>query len=79
MIDLHILLREWAASVWDTGLFDTTEDRFEFRLAHVKGVVMHLEVVPVVEIERERFVDSDRRKMTLGAFVLEPEYVGEKL
>ena len=59
MIALHILLRHGPLR-WNTGLFDTPEDRVEFRVAHVKGVVMHLEVVPIVEIERERFVDSDK-------------------
>jgi hypothetical protein len=37
------------------------EDRVEFRVAHVKGVVMHLEVVPIVEIERD---EQKRERLT---------------
>jgi hypothetical protein len=61
MIDLHILLRERTASEWNTGLFDTLKDRVEFRVAHVKGVVKHVEVVPTVEIERD---EQKRERLT---------------
>src|ERR1700684_4486729 len=78
-VDLHVLLRERTASVWNAGLFDPTEDRVELRVADVESVVVHLEAVPVVEIEREGLVDPDRRKMTHRALVVEAEHVREKL
>jgi hypothetical protein len=34
---------------------------------HLKSAVVHLEVVSIVEIQRKRFVDSDRCKVTRGA------------
>src|SRR5215469_2724114 len=78
-IDLHILLRERAAAVGDAGLFDSAEDRVELRVADVERIVMHLEAIPVVKIQRERFVDSYGRKMTHRTLVFEAEHTGEKL
>jgi hypothetical protein len=78
-IGLHVILREWTAAVGDSGLLDSTEDRIELRIADVESVVMHLEAIPVVEVEGECFVNSDGRKMTHRAFVLQTEQVGEKL
>ena len=76
MIDLHILMRERTASEWNTGLFDTPEDRVEFRVVHVKGVVMHLEVVPIVEIER----DEQKRERLTGRtrnIIVWPQFISK--
>src|SRR6266481_5183690 len=72
-VDLHVLLRERTAPIRNAGLFDSTEDRVELRVADVESVVVRLEMIPVVEIQRERFVNFDRCKVTHRALVLEPE------
>jgi hypothetical protein len=43
----------------------------------MESEMMALEFVGVVEQQRQRFVDFDRREM-VGAAALEPEYAGEK-
>jgi hypothetical protein len=45
----------------------------------VEGVVMHLEAIPVVEIQGKCFVDSDGRKMTPPTLVFQAKYLGEKI
>jgi hypothetical protein len=78
-VDLHILLRKRTTAVRNGGFLDSAEDGVELSVAYMESVVMHLKVIPIIEIERERFVDSNWREMTHGALVFEPEHVSEKL
>jgi len=48
IVDLHIFLRRGTAPIRNAGFFDAAEDRVELRVAHVEGVVMHFEVIPVI-------------------------------
>src|SRR6202035_2262637 len=78
-IGFHVILRHWTAAVRNSGLLDATEDGVELRVADVESIVMHIEAIPGVEIQGERFVDLDWRKMAHRAVVLQAEYPGEKL
>ncbi len=77
-VDPHIFLGEWAAPIGNARFFDSAEDRVKFGVAHVKSVVVRLEVISVVEIQRKRFVDSDRREMAHLALILKPKHASEK-
>ena len=57
---------------------DAAQDRVEFAVADMEGVVMALELAVIVEQERQRLVDPNRREIT-GAPTLESEDLGEKL
>src|SRR5262249_402175 len=79
LVDLHVILRERSAPVWDARVLDAREDSVELGIADVKRVVVHVEVVPVVEVEGQSLIDPDRREVTHRTFVLEPEDMREEV
>src|SRR5579871_2796481 len=78
MIELAVLEAPWRAAEGDVCFLDACEDRVEFPVADVEGEVMALELVLVVEQERQRFVDLDRREM-VDPTLPQAENVGEEL
>src|SRR5712691_444418 len=73
VVDLHVGARARPAAIGDPLLLDARENRVELRVAHLEGIVMHLEIAALVEIEGQRLVDLDRREMGMRTVVFEPE------
>jgi len=77
VVELAVFETPWRAAVSDFLSLDAAQDGIEFAVADMESEMMALEFVGVVEQQRQRFVDFDRREM-VGATALEPEYAGEK-
>src|SRR5262249_43748869 len=60
VVDLHVVLRARAAAVLEACLFHAAEDGIEVLVRHQEGVVVALEVLAVVEVQREVLVDLHR-------------------
>src|SRR6516162_11756439 len=73
VIDLHVLSRARAAAIGDALGEDAVEDPVKLRFADLEGIVVPLEGVPVVEIDRQRVVDADGREVRDWALVFETE------
>src|SRR5215471_11484900 len=78
VIDLHILGGARPAAIGEALAADAVENPVEFRLAHPERVVVPLEAVPIVEIDRQRLVDPHRREVRDGTVVFETENPGEE-
>ncbi len=77
VVELAVFEAPWRAAVSDVLSFDAAQDGVEIAVADMESEMMALEFVGVVEQQRQRFADFDRREM-VGAAALEPEYAGEK-
>jgi hypothetical protein len=77
VVELAVFEAPWRAAVSDFLSLDAAQDGVEFTVADMESEMMALEFVVVVEQQRQRFVDFDRREMVAAA-ALEPEYAGEK-
>src|SRR6516162_6660943 len=78
VVDLHIVRRARTAAICQPLAADAVEDPVELRLADLEGVVMSLEVVPVIKINGQRVVYPHRRKVRNRALVFQTEDVGEE-
>ena len=78
MIDLHVLRGARPAAVDDPLIADPIEDPVELRFADLEGIVVPLEAVPIVEIDRQGLVDPHRSKMRDRALILEAKDPGKK-
>ena len=58
---------------------DAAEDRVEFRIAHLEGVVVRFEIGPFVKIKRELLVHLHGSEMRRRPIIAKPEYAGEEL
>src|ERR1700730_16059547 len=76
--DLHVLARARPAAINETLAADAIKDPVELRLAHLEGVVMPLETVPIVEIDGQRVVDFHWGEVRDGAVVFETKNPGEE-
>src|SRR5437588_634632 len=63
MIDLHILRGARTTAVGEAFGADPAEDSVEFRFADLEGVVVPLEAVPIVEIDRQGLIDPHGSEM----------------
>ncbi len=77
VVELVVFEAPWRAAVSDFLSLDAAQDGVEFTVADMESEMMALEFVVVVEQQRQRFVDFDRR--ACGAAALEPEYAGKNL
>jgi len=50
-VDLPVLRGPRPASICDTGSLNAVEHRVELRIIHMKGIVMTLEAVAIIEVE----------------------------
>src|SRR5947207_12390533 len=57
VIDLHVVARVRAAAIGHAARLQAAEDGVEILLADVKREVVTLELLPLVEVERQRLVD----------------------
>src|SRR4029077_20565262 len=78
VVDLHVLGRARPAAIGETLAADAIKDPVELCLAHLEGVVMPLEAVPIVEIDRQRLVDPHRGEVRDRAVVFEAKNPGKE-
>ena len=79
MVDVHVFAIEGAAAVGDTLRLYAAKDVVEVLFRDVEGVVVVVELLPVVVVEGEGVVDLHRGEVAVGAFVGEAEDFGEEL
>src|SRR5690242_977478 len=77
VVELAVVQAPRCAAVGNFGFLNAAEDGVEVAVADVKRVVMAFEVRVVVEQQRQRLVDLDRREVA-GAAALEPENLGKE-
>src|SRR5258708_39058596 len=63
VVELAVVEAPRRAAERDLGFLDAAEDGVELGLAHMKSVMMTLELGVVVEQERQRLVDPHRREI----------------
>ena len=68
-----------ALAVRELRLANAAEYGVELRIADVEGVVVALEILIIVEQERERVVETYRREMSIFRIGMETKNVGKKL
>src|SRR5438105_12554166 len=73
MIDLHVLGRARPAAVGEALGADAIEDPVELGFADLEGIMVPLESVPIVEVDRQCLVDAHRREMRDRALVFEDQ------
>src|ERR1700730_9767405 len=78
VVDFHVLGRARSTAIGETLAADAIKDPVAFRVAHLEGVVMPLEAVPVVEVDGQRVVDLHRGEVRDGAVVFETKNPGEE-
>ncbi|WP_208610718.1 hypothetical protein [Bradyrhizobium shewense] len=64
VVELTIVETQWCAAIGELRLANAAEHGIELGIAYVEGVVVALELLVVVEKERERVVDTYRREMS---------------
>src|SRR5882762_4658621 len=78
VVDLHVFGGARPAAIDETLAADAIKDPVELRLAHLEGVVMPLEAVPIVEVDGQRVVDLHGGEVRNGAVVFETKNPGEE-
>src|SRR3984893_6666184 len=78
VVDLHIVERARAAAVSDALGSHAIEDAVELRLIDFEGIMVTLEIRVVVEIEGQRVIDPQRRKVRERTFVAQAQDAGEE-
>src|ERR1700739_1149391 len=78
VVDLHILRRARPAAVCKALSADPAEDPVELRFADLERVMVPLEAVPIVEIDRQGLVDPHGSEMRDRALVFEAKDPGEE-
>ncbi len=73
VIELAILKAPRRAAIGELRRADAAEDGIELGIADVESVVVAFEVPAVIEKQRERVVDTDRREMAAVRIYLEAE------
>src|SRR5262245_43004930 len=77
-IELPVLQIPWVAAERESRLLHPFQNGVELLVTHMKRVVMDVEVVGIVEIERQRLIDTHRGKVAARPFVLQPKDIREK-
>src|SRR2546428_1375642 len=77
-IELLILKIPRVAAVRESGLLHPLENGVELRVAHMKRVVMDVEMVVIVEIEGQSLIDAHRSKVSTRPLVLQSKDIREK-
>ena len=71
VVEIAIVEAPRGAAIGELRLANALKDRIEFGIVDVERVMVALEFLGVVEKERERVIDTDRRKMAV--FPIDPE------
>ena len=77
-IKLPILLAPGIAPPGDARFLDALEDRVELLVAHVKRVVVVFEGIGIVEVQGQRIVYPNRRKVAHRSVVFDTEDLREE-
>src|SRR5919201_3319467 len=78
VIDLHILRRTRPAAIGDPLGTDPVEDPVKLCLTDFEGIVVPLEAVPIVKIDRQSLVDPHGGEMRDRTLVFEAKNLGKK-
>src|ERR1700739_1695603 len=78
VVDLHILRRARPAAVCKALSAAPVEDPVALSIADLARVMVPLEAVPIVEIDRQGLVDPHGSEMRDGALVFEAKDPGEE-
>src|SRR4030095_9001149 len=68
----------WILAERYAGVLNALPDGIELPIAHMESIVMHVEVLGIIEIEGQRVIDAHGCKMAGCALVLQSEGLGEK-
>ena len=79
VVELTVVEAPWCAAIGELCLANTAEDGIELGIADVEGVVVALELLFVVEKERERVVDTYRCEMAAFRIGMEAKNARKKL
>src|SRR5438132_6389212 len=77
-IELLILKIPRVAAICDSGFLHPLENRIKLRVAHMKRVVVDVEMVVIVEIEGQSLIDAHRSKVSTRPLVLQSKDIREK-
>src|SRR5918996_1550068 len=78
-VDLGIFQGTRPASIQNASAFNAVEDRIEFRITHMKGIVVALEPVSRVKVQGQRVVHHHRREMPCRSGIGQTKDTREKL
>src|SRR5215831_17762996 len=78
VIDLHIVKGAGSAAISNALGADSVEDAVKLRFIDFEGVVVTLEVRVIVEIQRQRVVDPQRREVRERTFIAQTQDPGEE-
>src|SRR5262252_6391238 len=79
VVELTVIEAPRCAAIGELRLANATEDGIELGIVDVEGVVVALELLVVVEKERERLVDTYRREMAAFRIGMEAKNARKKL
>src|SRR5580765_4767205 len=79
VVELAVVEAPRCAAIDELRLANAAEDGIELGIADVEGVVVALELLDVVEKERERIVDTYRREMAVFRIGMEAKNARKKL
>src|SRR6516162_9816801 len=79
IIELSVVKAPRCAAVRELRLANAAQDGIELGIADVEGVVVALELLVVIEKERERVVETYRREMAVFRIGMEAENSRKKL
>ena len=79
VVELTVIEAPRCAAIGELRLANAAEDGIELGIADVEGVVVALELLDVVEKERERVVDTYRREMAAFRIGMEAKNARKKL
>src|SRR6476620_7264057 len=77
-IQLTIARAPWIAAPFDARILHALEDRVEFIVADIEGIMVHVERIGIVEVQRQLIIDPYRSKVPHRPLIAESEYLREK-
>ena len=78
VVNLPVLQGPRPTPIRDTSGLNTVEHRIEFRVIHMKGIVMTLEPLTIVEVQGQGLIDPHGCKVPHGTFIRQAKDVGKK-
>src|SRR5437660_7129214 len=63
MINLHVVRRPRPAAIGEALAADAIEDPVELRFGDLEGVMVPLEAVPIIKVDRQGVVDPHRSEV----------------
>src|SRR5690242_21569699 len=77
-IQLTIARAPGIAAPFDAGILHALEDRVEFIVADMEGIMMDLERIGIVEVQGQLIVNLHRGKVPHRPLLVESEYLREE-